>query len=102
MTPERDIASRLRAVSQLRRLCLGLPHVPTPAEQRLLARFEQLAKAPESATAADIDSLAAGWRAWWRARRADEIAAMARCVPRVLIDGDRRLATYAAAAALDR
>ena len=101
MTAERDVASRLRAVSQLRRLCLSLPHVPTPAEQRLLARFDQLAKAPETATAADVDALAVGWRAWWRARHVAEMAAMARRVPRALIDSDRRLATHAAAAGLE-
>ncbi len=97
MTSERDVASRLRAVSELRRLCLSLPHVPTPAERRLLVRFERLAKAPETAAAADVDAIAVGWRAWWRARRVEEIVTMARRVPRVLIDRDRRLATYAAA-----
>lgn len=98
MTSERDVASRLRAVSQLRRLCLSLPHVPTPAERRLLVRFEQLAQAPETAAAIDADAIAVGWRAWWRARDVAEIVAMARRLPSVLIDGDRRLATFAAAA----
>ena len=98
MTPNRDVASTLRAVSQLRRLCLSLPHVPTSAEQRLLARFDQLAASPNAANAADVDALAVGWRAWWRAGRTAEIAAMAATLPPTLIGGDRRLATYAVAA----
>lgn len=98
MNPKRDIASSFRAVSQLRRLCLSLPHVPPPAERRLLARFEDLVTSPESATKTDVDALAAGWRAWWRASRVSDLAAMSSKVPTGVIDSDRRLTTYAVAA----
>lgn len=98
MSAPRDVAARLRAVSELRRLCLSLPHVATPAETRLLARFDELAAFPEQAAGADVEALAIGWRAWWRAGRVAELAAMADRVAPRLIETDRRLATYATAA----
>ncbi|MBI2204308.1 MAG: hypothetical protein HYU41_10715 [Candidatus Rokubacteria bacterium] len=96
--PDRDVGAALRAASVLRRLCLSLPHLATPSEARLLARFHQLTTAPEGVTTGDIDALAAGWRTWWRAGRVAELSAMAERVTRAVIDSDRRLATYAVAA----
>lgn len=94
----RDAGGSLRTASALRRLCLSLPHLATPAEVALIGRFERLVAAPGRATAADAEALAAGWRAWWRAGRVSELSEMAREVERAVIDGDRRLATYAVAA----
>jgi hypothetical protein len=98
----RDVSTSLRAVSRLRGLCLRLPHIATPAEERLLARFEQIVAAPTSATAADVDAITTGWRTWWRAGRPNEIATMARELPSDLVDGDRWLATFAVAAGARR
>src|SRR2546428_1150181 len=64
--PPPDIATTLRKVSALRSLCLRLPHVPTPAEKRLLERFEALTAAPTRATAADMEAIAVGWSGWGR------------------------------------
>lgn len=95
----RDVAAALRKVSELRALCLRLPHLPTPLETERLERFEALAAAPELATENDVEALAAGWREWWRTGRAEELLAMAARVPSGLRESDRRLATYAVAAA---
>jgi hypothetical protein len=95
-----DPARALRAASDLRALCLALPHVPTPAEADRLARFERLAAAPASAGVADVDSVVAGWRQWWRLGRVDELLAMARALPAHVVQGDRHLASLAVAAAV--
>jgi hypothetical protein len=94
----RDVAATLRRVAALRALCLGLPHVPTPAELALLQRFEMLARTPQAAVDADVEAIAAGWRAWWRGGEHRRIAEMAAGLPVGLVDGDRRLATYGDAA----
>ena len=99
MIPD-DAAARLRQAAALRALCLRLPHVPTPKELQALERFAALVAAPEHATAPDVDALAAGWSSWWREGRMTNLAAMALRVPRELIEGDRRLASYAEAARL--
>jgi hypothetical protein len=98
VTPDRDAASTFRAVSQLRRLCLSLPHLPTPTEERLLTRFAALVAAPSLATGEDADALTAGWRQWWRAGRSGDIARMARQLPGCLVNSDRQLVTLATAA----
>ena len=97
MTPDIDIDRSLRKVSELRRLCLSLPHLSTPAERQRLERFEELVRAPGSATSEDADALATGWRTWWRAQRFDEIASMAERLPSVIVDGDRDVAMFAVA-----
>jgi hypothetical protein len=91
----RDVAATLRRVAALRTLCLGLPHVPTPAESELLRRFAVLTRNPPEAIAADVEVIAAGWRAWWRRGEYRRILEMARGLPGSLVDGDRRLAAYA-------
>lgn len=99
MTKVIDAERAIRKASQLRALCLGLPHVPTPTETARLRRFAELVEAPASATKADVDALAAGWRRWWHQGEAGLLRAMAARVPADLLDADRRLATYACAAA---
>ncbi len=94
----RDVGRSLRAASALRRLCLSLPHLATPAEAALIARFERLVAAPERVTPGDADALAAGWRTWWRTGRVAELSGMAKHVGPAVIGRDRRLATYAVAA----
>ena len=91
----RDVATTLRRVAALRALCLGLPHVPTPAESALLRRFEVLARTPQAAVEADVEAIAAGWHAWWRGGEHRRIVEMVASLPVSLVDGDRRLATYA-------
>src|SRR5881628_442165 len=85
MTPP-DIATTLRKVSALRSLCLRLPHVPTPAEKRLLERFEALTAAPTRATAADMEAIAVGWSGWWRGGNTGEVLDMAARIPVDLIE----------------
>jgi len=85
-------------VSALRRLCLRLPHVPTPVELGLLTRFQELVAAPEQATDDDIEAVLAGWSSWWREGKLADLAATARRLPRRMIESDRRLAALAAAA----
>ena len=96
MTKTLNATAAIRKVSTLRALCLRLPHVPTPAEAELLRRCEALAVSPESATRADVEALAVGWRRWWRLGETERLRAMAARVPAGLIDADRRLATYIA------
>lgn len=96
-----EVDWKIGKVAALRALCLSLPHLGTPAETKRLVRFEQLVGEPSAATAADVEALVAGWRQWWREGRVSEIAAMAVSLPADLVQGDRRLATYATAAGVD-
>ena len=102
MTNTLNATAAIRKASALRALCLRLPHLPTPAEAARLRRCESLAASPESATATDVDALAAGWRSWWRRGETERLRAMALRVPARLINSDRRLATYACAAGAPR
>lgn len=97
---QRDVAETLRKVAELRRFCLKLPHLETPAERRRLERCEALATAPGAASPEDIDALAEGWTRWWRQGEAARILAMAARLPATLIAADRRLASLLAAARL--
>jgi len=99
MTRVLDAPEALRKVSALRALCLSLPHVPTPAAISRLRRFDDLVARAESATEADVEALVAGWRRWWREGDTERLHAMATRVPAALVESDRRLATYACAAA---
>jgi hypothetical protein len=54
-----------------------------------------LARTPQAAVDADVEAIAAGWRAWWRRGNTRRIVEMAVALPVGLVDGDRRLATYA-------
>lgn len=97
MKSDIDVDRSLKKVSELRRLCLSLPHLRTPAERRRLERFEALVRAPASATCDDIDAIATGWRTWWRAQRFEDIETMATRLPSDVVDGDRDLAMFAVA-----
>ena len=94
----RDVATTLRTVAALRTLCLRLPHLPTPTEAERLRRFEAMAESPESATDENIETIAVGWRRWWRAGQAERLRQMAKKLPEELIESDRRLASYRRAA----
>jgi len=97
VTKTLDATAAIRKVSALNALCLRLPHLPTPAEVARLRRCEALAASPESATIADVEALATGWRRWWRRGETEQLRAMATRVPAGLINADRRLAQYACA-----
>ncbi len=94
----RDVASSIRAVAQLRALCKGLGHSPTPVERERLQRFEALAATPGSVTEEDIETLAAGWRRWWRDHQHDRILSMAAGLPEGLASRDRELSSLLIAA----
>jgi hypothetical protein len=93
-----DAGATLRAISSLRALCLSLPHLPTAAERRRMRRFATLTATPELAGLEDTETVLTGWRQWWREGRAGDLVAMASRLPPTLIEGDRRLASYALAA----
>jgi hypothetical protein len=97
VTP-RDVGTSLRKLSALRALCSRLPHLTTPIESQRLARFHSLVESPDLTTAEDVEAMIAGWRAWWRAGRVDELVAMARRLPRDFVERDRHLAMYLVAA----
>jgi hypothetical protein len=97
VTKTLDATAAIRKVSALRALCLRLPHLPTPAEAARVRRCEALAASPESATSADVEALATGWRRWWHLGETERLRAMAARVPAGLINADRRLALYACA-----
>ena len=99
MTRVLDPTRAIRKASSLRALCLSLPHVPTPAESARLRRFDELVGQPESATDGDIEALVTGWRRWWYLDERERLRAMAARLPAPLVAADRRLATFACAAA---
>jgi hypothetical protein len=92
-----EVTGRLNAVSALRVLCLRLPHIPAPTEIARLKRFDALVDTPESVTERDVEALVAGWSRWWREARTTDLSRMALRIDAAVIDGDRRLATLAAA-----
>ena len=97
-----DATAAIRKASALRALCLSLPHVPTPAETARVRHCEALEVSPESATGADVEALATGWRRWWHLGETERLRAMAARVPAGLLDADRRLAQYACATGATR
>jgi len=99
VTKALDATEAIRKASLLRALCLSLPHVPTPTEIARLRRFDELVAQPESATDGDIEALATGWRRWWYLGDTERLRGMAARIPAALVAADRRLATYACAAA---
>jgi hypothetical protein len=95
-----DVGPVLRKVAALRALCLRLPHIPTPNESGLLARFDVLAGSPDHATHDDVEAIAAGWRRWWSEGRVEALVTMAARLPAGLLERDRRLTSWAQASSL--
>ncbi|MEX2148133.1 MAG: hypothetical protein WED01_14090 [Candidatus Rokuibacteriota bacterium] len=94
----RDVAAALRTVAELRRLCLRLPHVATPAETMRRRRFDELVEAPAGAVSSDADAIAEGWGRWWREGRYGAIVVMSGGMRAELVDSDVRLASWLTAA----
>ena len=97
-TQPADAESRLRRAAALRALCRRLPHLPTPAEQARLRRYEELRTSPLEATVQDTEAVVAGWEALWRCGSTAGILEVARALPPELVAGDRRLQSLLAAA----
>lgn len=97
-TLKRPVGDVLTTISALRRLCLGLPHAPTPAEMRQLERFERLRQAEASPGDEDIGALRAGLRHCWRSRDVGTLQQMTARLPSALLERDRWLQSFAVAA----
>ena len=84
-----DADRKLREIAQLWSLAQKLPHLPTPAEQRLLAEFAEFAAG--SRKTCSCDAALAGFRSLWREHRFREIVE----IGRQLDDGgDRDLRSF--------
>jgi len=97
-TQPADAESRLRRVAALRTLCRRLPHLPTPAEEAWLRRYEELRSSPHEATLQDTQAVVAGWEALWRSGSPAGILEVARALPPELVAGNRRLQSLLVAA----
>lgn len=97
-TQPADAESRLRRAAALRTLCRRLPHLPTPAEEARLRRYEELRRAPHEATLQDTPAVVAGWEALWRSGSPAGILEVGRALPPELVARDRRLQSLLVAA----
>lgn len=88
----------IRKVAQLRTLFRRLPHLPTPAESRLLAEFEALRTG--RATTCSTAAVRAGFRAAWAARDYRTILSVAQKLPPDVVQGDATILMYVDNAAL--
>lgn len=95
---KRSVGETLMTVSTLRRLCLTLPHAPTPREVRRLERFERLRRGAAHLTDEDIDALRSGLQDCWRRRDAETLREMAARIPPELLERDRWLQSFVVAA----
>lgn len=94
----RSVGDTLTTISALRRLCLTLPHAPTPDEARRIERFERLHQAAAPLGQEDIDALRTGLRRCWRSRDAGTLLDMAARIPAEFLDRDRWLQSFMVAA----
>ena len=94
----RSVGDTLTTISALRRLCLALPHAPTPDEARRIERFERLRQAAAPLGQEDIDDLRTGLRHCWRSRDAGTLRDMAARIPAEFLDRDRWLQSFVVAA----
>jgi hypothetical protein len=85
-------------VSALRRLCLTLPHAPTPREVRRLERFERLRRGAAPLSDGDIEALRTGLRDCWRSQETGTLLEMAARIPPELLERDRWLQSFVVAA----
>lgn len=95
---KRSVGKTLMTVSALRRLCLTLPHAPTPREVRRLERFERLRKGGVPLGEGDIDALRTGLRDCWRRQDAGTLREMAPRISSELLERDRWLQSFVVAA----
>lgn len=94
----RLVGDVLKSIAALRKLCLTLPHVPTPYEARQLQRFEGLRRGASHLTDEDIDALRSGLQDCWRRRDVETLREMAARVPPELLERDRWLQSFVVAA----
>ena len=97
-TLKRPVGDVLTAISALRRLCLALPHAPTPDERRRLERFERLRGGAAPLRDEDIEALRTGLRHCWLSGNAGTILEMAPRIPSELLERDRWLQSFMVAA----
>ena len=95
---KRSVGETLMTISALRRLCLALPHAPTPYEARQLQRFQRLHQDVAPLNTADIEPLRAGLRHCWRHGDAKALREMIARIPADLLARDRWLQSFAVAA----
>ena len=91
-TPE-EVEQKLRKVAQLYTLFKKLPHMPTPAEARLLAEFERFADG--SADSCSPEALLAGFRTAWTAKQYERIVVAGQKFSEERLATDRDLARRA-------
>ena len=95
--PKRSAEETLTTISALRRLCLVLPHAPTPEAVRRLERFERLRRGGAPLSDDDIETLRTGFRHCWRRRDAGTLREMAARIPVELLARDRWLQSFVVA-----
>lgn len=95
---KRSVGETLMTVSALRRLCLTLPHAPTPREVRRLERFERLRRGAASLSGDDVETLRTGLRDCWRSQETGTLLEMAARIPPELLERDRWLQSFVVAA----
>ncbi len=96
-TQKRSVEDTLTTISALRRLCLSLPHAPTPNERQQLERFESLRRGA-APLRDDIEALRTGLRHCWRSGNAVTLLEMASRIPSELLERDRWLQSFVVAA----
>ena len=95
--PKRSVENTLTTISALRRLCLALPHAPTPLERRHLEQFRCLCQAAAPLSEGDIDVLRTGLRHCWRRGDAGTLRELAPRIPSELLEQDRWLQSFVVA-----
>ena len=95
--PRRSVEHTLTTISVLRKLCLALPHAPTPEEVRRLERFERLRRGAAPLSGDDVETLRTGLRHCWRSQEIGTLLEMAARIPSELLEWDRWLQSFVVA-----